>query len=47
MGLGGSLLVKATALAVVSASALPGIPLCPGIHRRLVGHGRTFRRDIR
>ncbi len=29
MGLGGSLLVKAAALAAVSASSLPGIPLCP------------------
>ncbi len=45
MGLGGSLLVKAAALAAVSARSLPGIPLCPGIHRRLVGPGRAFRRD--
>ncbi len=36
MGLGGSLLVKAAALAAVSASSLPGIPLRPGIHRRFV-----------
>ncbi len=37
MGLGGSLLVKAAALAAVSASSLPGIRFCPGIHGRLVG----------
>ncbi len=47
MGLGRSLLVKAAALAAVSVSSLPGIPLCPGIHRRLVGPGRAFRRDLR
>ncbi len=47
MGLGGSLLVKAAALVAVSASLLPGIPLCPGIHRRLVGPGLVFRRDLR
>ncbi len=47
MGLGLSLMVKAAALAAVSASSLPGIPLCPGIHRRLVGPGRAFRRDLR
>ncbi len=47
MGLGGSLLLKVAALAAVSANALPGIPLCPGIHRRLVGPGRAFRRDLR
>ncbi len=35
MGLGGSLLVEAAALAAVPASSLPGIPLCPGIHGRL------------
>ncbi len=47
MGLGGSLLVKAAALAAVSASSLPGIPLCPGIHRRFVGPGRALRGDLR
>ncbi len=47
MGLGGSLVVKAAALAAVSASSLLGIALCPGIHRRLVGPGRAFRRDLR
>ncbi len=47
MGLGGSLLVKAAALAAVSTSLLPGIPLCPGIRRRLVGPGRALRRDLR
>ncbi len=47
MGLGGSLVAKAAALAVVSASSLPGIPLCPGIYRRLVGPGQAFRRDLR
>ncbi len=43
MGLGGSLLFKAAALAAVSASSLPGIPLCPGIHRRFVGPGRALK----
>ncbi len=47
MGLGGSLVVKLAALAAVSASSLPGIPLCLGIHRRLVGPGRAYRRDRR
>ncbi len=47
MGLGGSLLVKAAALAEVSASSLPGISLCPGIHRRFVGPGRAFRWYLR
>ncbi len=47
MGLGGSLLFKAAALAAVSASSLPGIPLCPGIHRRFVGPGRALRWDSR
>ncbi len=47
MGLGGSVVVKAAALAAVSASSLPGIPLSPGIHRRLVGPGRAFWRDLR
>ncbi len=32
-------MVEAAALAAVSASSLPGILLCPGIHRRLVGPG--------
>ncbi len=47
IGLGGSLVVRAAALAAVSASALPGNPLCPGIQRRLVRPGRAFRRDLR
>ncbi len=47
MGLGGSLVVKAAALAAVSASSLPGIPLCPGIHRRLVGPGRALWRYLK
>ncbi len=47
MGLGGSLLVYATALAATSASSLPGIPLCPGIRRTFVGPGRALRRDLR
>ncbi len=37
----------ADALAAVSASSLPGIPLCPGIHRRFVGPGQAFRWDLR
>ncbi len=47
MGLGGSLLVKAAALAAVSAISLSGIPMCPGIHRRFVGPGQALRRDLR
>ncbi len=47
MGLGGSLLGKAVVLAAASASSLPGIPLCPGIHRRFVGPGRALRRYLR
>ncbi len=47
MDLGGSLLVKAAALAAVSASSLLGIPLRPGIHRKFVGPGRALRRDLR
>ncbi len=47
MGLERSLLVKAAALAAVSAISLPGVPLCTGIHRRLVGDGRVLRRDLR
>ncbi len=47
MGLGGSLLFQAAALAAVSVSSLPGIPLCPGIHRRFIGPGRALRRDLR
>ncbi len=43
IGLGGLLVVKAAALAVVPAGSLPGIPLCLGIHRRLAGPGRAFR----
>ncbi len=45
MGLGGSLLFKAAALAAVSATSLPGIPLCPGVHKRFVGPDRALRRD--
>ncbi len=37
MGLGGPLVVEAAALAAESASSLPGIPLCPGSHRGVVG----------
>ncbi len=40
-------MVKAVALAAVSTGSLPGIPLCPGIHRRRVGPGRAFRTDFR
>ncbi len=40
-------MVKAAALAAVSASSLPGIPLCPGIDRRPVRPDRAFRRDLR
>ncbi len=39
MGLKGSLVVLAAVLAAVSASSLPGILLCLGIHRRVVGPG--------
>ncbi len=34
-------------LAAVSAISLPEIPLCPGIHRRVVGPGRALRSDLR
>ncbi len=47
MGLGGSLVVKPVTLAAQSASSLLWIPLCPGIHRRLVGPGRALKRDLR
>ncbi len=47
MGLGGSPVVETAALAAVSASSLPGIPFCPGIHRRVVGPGRALRSDLR
>ncbi len=46
-GMGGSLVVEAAALAAVSASSLPGIHLCHVVHRRLVGPGRAFRKDLR
>ncbi len=46
MGLGGALVGKAAALAAVSASSLPGIPLCPGIHRSVVGPDRAMRRGL-
>ncbi len=39
--------VVAAVLAAVSASSLPGIPLCPGTHRRVVGPGRALRNDLR
>ncbi len=47
MGLGESLVVEASALAAMSVSSFPGIPLCPGIHRRVVGPGRALRSDLR
>ncbi len=37
MGLGGPLLVVAAVLALLFASSLPGIPLCPGTHKRVIG----------
>ncbi len=40
-------MVEAAALAAVSVSSLPGIPLCPGIHRRVIGPGRALRSDFR
>ncbi len=46
MGLGGSLVFAAAVLAAVSASSLPGIPLCPGIHRRVFGPGRALRLSV-
>ncbi len=42
MGLGGSLVDEAAALA-----AVPGIPWCPGIHRRVVGSGQALMSDLR
>ncbi len=42
-----ALVVVAAALAAVSASSLPGIPLCPGTHRRVVGRGRALGNDLR
>ncbi len=47
MGLGGSLVVEAAAFAAVSASSVPGITLCPGVHRRDVGLGHALRGDLR
>ncbi len=47
VGLGGPLVVLATVLALVSASSLPGIPLCPGTHKRVVGPGRALRSYLR
>ncbi len=44
MCLGGPLVVEATAVVAVSASSLPGIHLCPGIHRR--DSGKTAPRWI-
>ncbi len=45
MGLGGSLVVGRFCCGV--CELVEGIPLCPGIHRRLVGPTRAFRRDLR
>ncbi len=42
MGLGGSLMAVAAVLDSVYASSLPGIPWCPGTHRRVVGPGRAL-----
>ncbi len=39
-------MVVAAVLAAVSASSLPGIPLWPGTHRRVVGPGRALRNDL-
>ncbi len=47
MGLGGSLVVVAAVWAAFAASSLPGIPLCPGIHRRGVRPGRALKIDLR
>ncbi len=47
MGLGGSPVVVAAVMAEVSASSLPGIPLCHGTLRRVVGSGRVLRRNLR
>ncbi len=41
------LVVEAAILAVVSASSLSGIPLCPGIHRNVVCLGLALRSDLR
>ncbi len=46
MGLGGSLVGEAAVLTAVPASSLPGIPLCPGVHRRVVGPGRALRSHL-
>ncbi len=42
----GSLVVIAAVLASMSASSLPGVPLCLCTHRRVVGSGRTLRADL-
>ncbi len=47
LGLGGSLVIVAAVLASVSASSLPGAPLWPGTHRRVVRHGRALKDDLR
>ncbi len=47
MGLEGSLVVEAAALAAVSARLLPAIALCPGIHRRDVVPGSALRSYLR
>ncbi len=39
-------MVEATVLAAVSASSLPGITLCPGIHRKDVGPDRALRSAV-
>ncbi len=45
MNLGEPLVVEAAALAAVSASSLPDIPLCPSIHISVVGPGRALSSD--
>ncbi len=47
MGLGGSLVVVAAVWAAFAASSLPGIPLCPGIHRRVIRPGRALKIDLK
>ncbi len=42
MGLGGSLVVVAAVCASASAISLPGVPLCPGTDRRVVGQASSF-----
>ncbi len=40
-------MVVAAVSAAVSANSLRGIPLCPGIHKRVVGSGGALRSDLR